>query len=266
MLRRFTRKKPSKKPSIPSCVVPPDILSASIADILGDEFSMPGMEPDSQTFLEEQGIYYITGPIFDGNLNHLHQDILIKHLNPSWNKEIHLIVNSPGGDSSDGWALIDLLDYVRMDIRTTGMGECASLGAMLIASGTPGKRCATQNCTLMVHEIQLYMGETIMNRTQFSEMEKVLVKEHQRILNFWLKRSNLKTQQQVQKQLLGPLDHYLMPDEALKIGIIDSILGAPVLQTIQALKDETKDKKCPITLSKMTLSPSPLKKKNTKKK
>ena len=94
----------------------------------------PGIE------LRKKGIYYITGEIEDESLVEIHQDIVLKHLDPKWKDDIQVIVNTVGGYCPETWGLVDLLDYVRMDVRTVGLGECCSAGAVLLASGTPGKR------------------------------------------------------------------------------------------------------------------------------
>ena len=116
---------------------------------------------DSEDYLRNSGIYYITGEIDTDSLLGYHQDILAKEIDPKWrNKDIQLIINSIGGEVSEGWMLIDLIDYVRMDVRTVGMGEICSLGTMLVAAGTKGKRSCSANCSLMVHGFSMSMSGT----------------------------------------------------------------------------------------------------------
>ena len=91
-----------------------------------DEFEF--VYTDAEDALRNAGIYYITGEIDTDSLLAIHQDILAKHIDPSWrNREIQLVINSIGGEVSEGWMFLDLLDFVRMDVRTVGMGEICSL-------------------------------------------------------------------------------------------------------------------------------------------
>ena len=117
----------------------------------GDEEIITVLTSDSEERLRNKGIFYIVGEIDETNMMEMHQEILDKHLDPSWHDDIQLIINSGGGSAPDTWALIDLLDWIRMDVRTVGLGKCCSAGAMLLAAGTPGKRTAAKNLEIMLH-------------------------------------------------------------------------------------------------------------------
>jgi ATP-dependent Clp protease protease subunit len=172
--------------------------------------------------LYDKGIYYLTGQVESNSLLEIHQDILLKHLDPTWNDDIQLIVNSVGGDTSEGWALIDLLDWVRMDIRTTGIGICASLGAMFLASGTPGKRVAARNLSLMVHGASIEgLGG---NYPQLVCAKKDMELEYGRMLRFWVEHSKYMSEEEVKKLFLDGFDHWISPEEALAHNIIDFII------------------------------------------
>lgn len=176
--------------------------------------------PVEQAKLAQSGIYYITGTIEQATLLAIHQDILLKHLNPHWNEDIQIIINSPGGDVSEGWSLIDLLKFIKMDVRTIGMGGCYSLGACLLACGTKGKRSAAKNCSIMIHGMSSY---TSGNKQQMVHQMKWVDHEHQKDIIFWLEHSVFKTSQEVERNLLDGFDKYFTAEEALKCGIIDFI-------------------------------------------
>ena len=134
--------------------------------------------------LYEKGIYYITGEIETNSLLEIHQDILLKHLDPAWHDDIQFIINSVGGEVAEGWALIDLLDWVKMEVQTTGLGLCASLGAMLLASGTTGKRRLGRNASLMVHGASVgYAGG---NYQQLVTLTEDMKQEQRRAIEFWI--------------------------------------------------------------------------------
>ncbi len=67
-------------------------------------------------------------------------------------KDIHLYINSPGGSVTAGLAMYDTMQYVRPDIATICIGQAASMGAWLLASGTHGKRMALPNARIMIHQ------------------------------------------------------------------------------------------------------------------
>lgn len=66
--------------------------------------------------------------------------------------DITLIINSPGGSISDGMVIYDAIQSLRNDVRTVCEGDCSSMGAFILAAGTPGKRSATPNSMIMIHQ------------------------------------------------------------------------------------------------------------------
>lgn len=178
---------------------------------------------DAGEELKKIGIYYITGPIEQDSLLEIQQDMLIKHMDPAWKDDIQIIVNSVGGSITEAWALIDLMDFVKMDIRTIGMGEVASAGASILCNGTKGKRVVAKNCSIMVHGVstELMRG----NHQQLVSQMKWVHQEHNRDIQFWIKRSKYTTKKQVEKAFLDGTDKYITPVEAKKHGIIDIIIG-----------------------------------------
>jgi ATP-dependent Clp protease protease subunit len=71
---------------------------------------------------------------------------------PTLKGDITLIINSPGGNVSDGMAIYDAIQSLRNDVRTVCEGECASMGAFILAAGTHGKRSAAPNAMIMIHQ------------------------------------------------------------------------------------------------------------------
>ena len=190
----------------------------------GMELNLSEFTNDSSSEkLRQKGIYYITGDIEPGSLLEIHQDILLKHLDPKWSDDIQLIINSCGGETGEGWALVDLLDWVKMDISTTGLGMCASMGAVLLSCGTPGKRTVGKNTSIMVHGA--YIGGVDGNYQQLIAATIDMKHEFDRAVNFWQEHSCYKTEEEIKKFFLNGFDHYWTPEEALAHGIIDTIVG-----------------------------------------
>lgn len=67
-------------------------------------------------------------------------------------KDINFYINSPGGSVTDGFAIYDTMKYIKCDVRTISMGLSASMGAFLLAAGTPGKRIALPNSEILIHQ------------------------------------------------------------------------------------------------------------------
>jgi len=185
------------------------------------EEELDDLSSDMSDDLRKKGIYYITGEIDTDSLLDIHQDILGKHLNTRWKRSLEIFVNSVGGDAAEGWMLIDLIEHIRMSVKTIGMGECCSLGSMILAAGTPGRRLASRNATIMIHGFSVGLYGSY--RQLANEMLSV-EQEHKREANFWLRVSNLSSIEEVENKLLDGNDHYLTAQQALELGIIDEII------------------------------------------
>jgi len=68
-------------------------------------------------------------------------------------KDIHLYINSPGGSVTAGLAIYDTMQYLTCDVNTYCVGQAASMGAVLLAAGTHGKRYALPNANIMIHQV-----------------------------------------------------------------------------------------------------------------
>lgn len=175
--------------------------------------------------LQDRGVYHIAGHLHDGSLRRINEDIILKQLSTTWTDDIQLIVNSPGGLSCEGWPLVDILDWIRMDVRTVGMGDIASFGTMIVAAGTPGKRFVTPNTSIMVHN---FYGGVDGKYTDIVANMKQMHDEHHRAVRFWTQHSKYNTVEEVMEHLLKSEDVHLTPEEALTHGIIDGIAGKHV--------------------------------------
>jgi len=175
---------------------------------------------DSSEELKKQGIYYVTGMLEQDSLLEIQQDILLKHLDKEWVEDVQLFINSVGGECSEGWALLDLLRFVRMDVHTRGMGECCSMGAMLLACGD--YRVGCRNLSVMVHGASAY-NFVDGNKQDITAKKKWVDQEHERDMRFWLEHSKYKTRKQIEKLFLDGLDKYMTVEQALKHGILDKV-------------------------------------------
>ncbi|HNX25890.1 MAG TPA: ATP-dependent Clp protease proteolytic subunit [Phycisphaerae bacterium] len=96
-------------------------------------------------------IVFIGGPV-DDNLANLVVAQLLFLSNEDPHSDIHIYINSPGGSISAGMAMLDTMQFVRCDVATYCIGMAASMGAVLLAAGTKGKRFSLPNSRVMLHQ------------------------------------------------------------------------------------------------------------------
>lgn len=99
---------------------------------------------------EKNRIIYINGEV-DG-LMALSVISQLRYLDAKSDEDITLIINSPGGSVTDGMAIYDCMKSIHCDTVTIATGRAASMGAFLLAAGTKGKRYATENAVIMIHQ------------------------------------------------------------------------------------------------------------------
>jgi ATP-dependent Clp protease protease subunit len=106
---------------------------------------------DIYSMLLKERIIFLSGPINDYVSSLMCAQLLyLESVNPS--KDIAMYINSPGGIVSSGLAIYDTMQYVRCDISTLCIGQAASMGSLLLAAGSKGKRFALANSRIMVHQ------------------------------------------------------------------------------------------------------------------
>ncbi len=134
-------------------------------------------------------------------------------------KDINLYINSPGGSVTAGMAIYDTMQYIKCDVSTICMGMAASMGAFLLAGGTKGKRMALPNAEIMIHQPS---GGA---RGQATEIK--IVAEH--ILRTKQKLNEIlaaNTGQPVEViEVDTERDNYMSAEEAMKYGLIDSVIA-----------------------------------------
>ena len=136
-------------------------------------------------------------------------------------REIHLYINSPGGSITDGMAIVDTINYIKCPVSTICVGLAASMGAVLLASGTKGKRYATPNAEILIHQPLIAGGGLSGQTTEIKIHADHMVKTREK-LNKLLSEKTGQSLEQIEKDT--ERDHYMTAEEALKYGLIDGIL------------------------------------------
>jgi len=133
-------------------------------------------------------------------------------------KDIYLYINSPGGIVSSGLAIFDTMQYIKPDVVTTCMGQAASMGAVLLAAGTKGKRYALPHSRIMIHQ-PAGGAEGQASDIQIAATEILRMRE---ILNSILSNLTGKDIEQILKDT--DRNYFMSAPEALQYGIIDKVL------------------------------------------
>ena len=135
-------------------------------------------------------------------------------------KEISFYINSPGGSITDGMAIVDTMNYIKCPVSTICVGLAASMGSVLLACGAKGKRYATPNAEVLIHQ-PLISGGLAGQTTEIKIHADHMVKTREK-LNKILSEKTGQSLEQIEKDT--ERDHYMTAEEALKYGLIDEIL------------------------------------------
>lgn len=133
-------------------------------------------------------------------------------------KDIHLYVNSPGGIVSSGLAIYDTIQYLKPDIATYCIGQAASMGALLLAAGTRGKRFALPHSRVMIHQP---MGGFQGQATDIEIHAKEILKLKD-TLNHILAGHTGQPYDKIQADT--ERDYFMSPEEAKEYGIVDEVI------------------------------------------
>ena len=134
-------------------------------------------------------------------------------------KDIQLYINSPGGVVTSGLAIYDTMQYLRAPVSTICIGQAASMGAVLLAAGAPGKRFALPNSRIMIHQGSSgFRGNT-------PDVE-IQMRENLHLVNRLLEILAKHTNQTVEKvKADSDRDYFMSPEEAKEYGLIDEVFA-----------------------------------------
>ncbi|MDD9950896.1 MAG: ATP-dependent Clp endopeptidase proteolytic subunit ClpP [Zetaproteobacteria bacterium] len=133
-------------------------------------------------------------------------------------KDIHLYINSPGGSITAGMAIYDAMQHIRPDVRTYCIGQCASMGAWLLAAGASGKRYCLPNARVMIHQP---LGGATGQATDIQIQAEELLATKERMAAVLASHTG-----QVKDQILKDIDRdrFMTAADAKEYGIIDEVV------------------------------------------
>ncbi len=168
----------------------------------------------------------------DGEINDLTADLTVAQLlfleSQDPEKDISLYVNSPGGSVTAGLAIYDTIQYIKPDVQTICLGQAASMGALMLACGTAGKRFAIPSSRILIHQpwggAQGQASDISLQAREILRLKKLTV-EH-------FARHAGKSAETIAADM--ERDFYMSAEEALTYGLVDKILERRKHGTIQA--------------------------------
>ena len=161
-------------------------------------------------------IIWLGSEVRDDNANEICAKILLLAAEDS-NKDIYLYINSPGGSITAGMAIYDTMQFVPNDIVTVGIGMAASMGQLLLTSGTKGKRYITPNARVLLHQPHGGFGGTA---SDIKTQAELIVSMKNRLAEITAAQTG-KTVEQIHED--GDRDHWFTAEEAMDYGFIDHI-------------------------------------------
>lgn len=173
---------------------------------------------DIYSRLLRERVIFVVGEIEDYMANVITAQLLfLEAENPD--KDISLYINSPGGSVTAGMAIYDTMNFIKPDVSTICMGQCASMGAFLLSAGTKGKRFALPNSRVMIHQpLGGFRGQASDIAIHAKEIMKI-----KNDLNLALASHTGQTLEQIEKDT--DRDYFMSAEEAVAYSVIDRVVN-----------------------------------------
>jgi ATP-dependent Clp protease protease subunit len=174
---------------------------------------------DIYSRLLKERVIFIVGQVEDHMANLIVAQLLfLESENPD--KDISVYINSPGGSVTAGLAIYDTMQFIKPDISTLCIGQAASMGAVLLAAGTKGKRYSLPHSRVMIHQpLGGYQGQAMDIEIHTKEILKIREQ-----LNQLLAKHSGQSIETIDKDT--ERDNFMDADTAVKYGLIDEVLKA----------------------------------------
>lgn len=175
---------------------------------------------DIYSRLLKDRIIMLGSPVTDDVANSLIAQLFFLEME-SPEKDIHLYINSPGGSVSAGLAIYDIMQFVKCDVATYCIGMAMSMGSLLLAAGTKGKRFALPHSRIMVHQPSLHGGLT----GQVSDIEihaREMLDTKKRLTEIYMRHTG-KSYEDLERMM--DRDFFMDPNKAKEYALIDEVVS-----------------------------------------
>jgi ATP-dependent Clp protease protease subunit len=172
---------------------------------------------DIYSRLLKDRLIFIVGPIDDNVANLVVAQLLfLESENPD--KDVHLYINSPGGIVTAGLSIYDTMQYIKPDVTTTCVGQAASMGSLLLAGGTKGKRYSLPHSRIMIHQpsggFQGQASDIHIHAQEILNLRKRL--------NSILAKHTGQTEERIERD--SDRDNFMDAAAAVEYGLVDTVL------------------------------------------
>jgi ATP-dependent Clp protease protease subunit len=191
-------------------------IENSMTPYILEEREMRVTQMDIFSRLMRERLLWVAGPVNDRMSTVVQAQLM--YLDSTDNMDITMHIDSPGGSVKSGLSMVDVMDYIKCDIRTVNTGMAASMGSVLLGAGTKGKRSSLRFSKTMLHQSSGGAGGNIQDaRINFIEWEKT-----NKILFELLGGYCGKSAEEVTQD--ATRDFWLSAEEAVAYGIIDEVV------------------------------------------
>ena len=206
-----------------------DQFEASLTPYILEERELRATQIDIFSRLMRDRILWLSGPVNQHMSDIVQAQLLF--LDSVEKKDITLYINSPGGSVMCGLGIVDLMNYIKSDVVTTNIGMCASMGSVLLSSGTKGKRSSLVYSKVMTHQVSHGTSGNIQD-TRINQME---AEKYNYILFKMLAENCGKTIDEVLE--FSARDRWFNSDEAKEFGLIDEVIKTDGTKSITEMLD-----------------------------
>lgn len=173
---------------------------------------------DIYSRLLQERIVMLGSPVYDEIANVIVAQLLyLESVDPE--KDISFYINSPGGSVTAGMAIYDCMQLIRPDVRTYCIGQCASMGAWLLAAGSEGKRHILPNASVMLHQP---LGGAGGQATDIDIHAQEIIKTRQRMISILAQHTG-QTTDRIRKDI--DRDFFMTAEQAKEYGVVDHIIA-----------------------------------------
>lgn len=168
---------------------------------------------------DSQRLVVLHGEVNESSISLVVAQLL--HLASQNHKPIHLVISTYGGSVDEMFTLYDTIKFLPCPVHTIALGKVMSAGVLLLATGAKGKRMIGRNARVMIHPISGGVGGNVFEVINES-------KEHKRMQDQMVDaivRETKGSKSEIEKIMKSGHDFYLLPEQAVKLGIVDKIIG-----------------------------------------
>ena len=198
---------------------PVDTVMSSLVPMVVETTNRGERAYDIYSRLLKERIIFLTGGVNDEVASLVCAQLLyLESENPT--KDIAFYINSPGGIVTAGLAIYDTMAYIRPDVSTVCIGQAASMGSLLMAAGTKGKRFALPNSRIMIHQPS---GGAQGQATDIEIQAREILSLRKRLNEIYVRHTG-----QSLDVIEGAVerDRYMSPEEAKEFGIVDEVVDS----------------------------------------